>query len=854
MPLPTTQLVTGTFQPTNAGAGDPFPAPAPVPSGGSALSVFNRTNPNGDWRLFVVDDLGADVGTISGGWQITITILNQFENPAPVTLPDSGTANPYPSSITVSGLSGKVVKVQVKINNFSHNLSDDVDLLLVAPNGRSVILMSDVGGSSFVSNLSLTFDDAAANSLPDNVPFVSGTYKPTDFELGDFFPAPAPATPPTGRTLAAFNGIEPNGVWSLFAIDDLGGNAGSIANGWTIIVDSSATAITIPTVGTADPYPSEVTVAGLQGTITRVVVALTNFGHASPDDADILLVAPNGRRIVLMSDVGGNTEVGSVSLTFDDTATNSLPDNAPLVSGTYKPTDFETGDTFPAPAPTGAPTGTTLNAFYGSVPNGIWKLFVVDDNGNNFGSLGGWSLNIQSSVNACDFNLSPTVQAFPITGGNGSFNINMPNGCSWTASTNSGFVNITSSTSGDGNGTVGFTVAPNMGGGRSGSINVSNGILTQTFQVQQPSGCPFALNQTSVSFSSSGGNGNVGVTASQICSWLATTNANWIQITSAQQNGDGTASFTVQPNTNSSSRSATVIVGARLFTVNQAGASGRRFDFDGDAKADVSLFRPSSGVWWILPSNQPTTFIAAQFGISTDKLTPADFDGDRKTDLAVYRNGVWYVLQSQSNTVRIESWGLANDTPVPGDYDGDSRADLAVYRPSETTWHIRRSSDSLWQTATFGNATDLPVPADYDGDGRTDFALYRPGATVGAQSFWAILQSSNGASSLQQFGSGGDFAVPADYDGDGRDNIAVFRASNGTWYTSLNPATNYGAKLWGTAGDVPVAADFNGDGRADYAVFRQGVWYILHSGIETIRTESWGVTSDKPILSVYIAQ
>src|SRR5215831_2805814 len=116
---------------------------------------------------------------------------------------------------------------------------------------------------------------------------------------------------------------------------------------------------------------------------------------------------------------------------------------------------------------------------------------------------------------------------------------------------------------------------------------------------------------------------------------------------------------------------------------------------------------------------------------------PVDFDGDGKSDLTIYRDGVWFVLRS-SNEGGIEiTWGGAlQDVPVPGDYDGDGKTDQAVYR--DGVWWILRSSDGGGRAITWGGAPeDLPVPGDYDGDGKTDQAVYRDGV-------WYILRSSDG--------------------------------------------------------------------------------------------------------------
>lgn len=135
-----------------------------------------------------------------------------------------------------------------------------------------------------------------------------------------------------------------------------------------------------------------------------------------------------------------------------------------------------------------------------------------------------------------------------------------------------------------------------------------------------------------------------------------------------------------------------------------------------------------------------------------------DFDGDGTSDSAVFRpsTGVWFRLNSGSNTIDQEQFGLAGDIPVDGDFDGDSRADLAVFRPSNGEWYFKRSSNGSVLGAQFGQNGDKPAVGDYDKDGKSDIALWRP-----SNGNYFILRSSSNFSAFNAypFGTNGDIPV-----------------------------------------------------------------------------------------------
>jgi glucose/arabinose dehydrogenase len=263
----------------------------------------------------------------------------------------------------------------------------------------------------------------------------------------------------------------------------------------------------------------------------------------------------------------------------------------------------------------------------------------------------------------------------------------------------------------------------------------------------------------------------------------------------------------------------------KIFVISGAAPTA---DFDGDAKSDIAVYR--SETWFIQRSSDNGQTLVG-WGAASDVPVLMDNDGDGKIDQAVFRNGAWFILKSTGGS-QVVGWGTAGDVPVPADYDGDGKTDVAVFRNG--AWFILKSTGGS-QVVGWGTAGDVLVPADYDGDGKTDVAVFRNGA-------WFILRSMGG-NQLVGWGMAGDVPVPADYDGDGKADVAVFR--NGAWFILRSTGGNQ-VVGWGTAGDVPVPADYDGDGKADVAVFRNGAWFILKStgGSQVV---GWGTAGDVPL-------
>ena len=277
------------------------------------------------------------------------------------------------------------------------------------------------------------------------------------------------------------------------------------------------------------------------------------------------------------------------------------------------------------------------------------------------------------------------------------------------------------------------------------------------------------------------------------------------------------------------------------------------FDFDGDGKADISIFRPNPGEWWYSRSTDGQV-IAGAFGTSTDIPTPGDFTGDGKTDIAFFRpsTGQWFILRSEDNSFFAFPFGSNGDIPMPADFDGDGKTDAAVFRPSTATWFILPSAGGATIISQFGINGDQPVAADYDGDGKADIGVYR---TNGAAKEWWVQRSTAGLFATT-FGTTGDMAVPGDYTGDGKADIAVFRPSSGTWFVLRSEDNSFFSFPFGQNGDVPVPADYDGDHKFDAAVFRPSstTWFVNRSGGLGTLIQNFGNSTDVPAPSAFVRQ
>ncbi len=316
-----------------------------------------------------------------------------------------------------------------------------------------------------------------------------------------------------------------------------------------------------------------------------------------------------------------------------------------------------------------------------------------------------------------------------------------------------------------------------------------------------------------------------------------------------------------------------------VHTVNNSGGEIRgqitvakpRFDTDGDGDSDYGIIRPGAGggagqATWYTSLNQGTATDPStvnQWGLNSDTATPADFDGDGKTDIAFWRQSGtpgFFILRSSSGTLQQINFGLPGDDPtIVGDYSGDGKADAAIYRPGATAgaqsffWTIPTSGPlaNTQVVQPWGLGSDLASAGDFDGDGRADLCVTRNFS--GANVF--IVYTASGNVSYTPFGlagASGDAIVPGDYDGDGKTDFAVTRIEGGqiVWYYRPSGGGTDTRVPWGAlaTGDIEAQGDYDGDGKTDIAIWRSSgnsTFYVVASS-GGFRFQRWGLSSDFP--------
>lgn len=281
-------------------------------------------------------------------------------------------------------------------------------------------------------------------------------------------------------------------------------------------------------------------------------------------------------------------------------------------------------------------------------------------------------------------------------------------------------------------------------------------------------------------------------------------------------------------------------------------ANGAYNDFDGDGRTDLTVYRTSNRTFYAQPSLSGG-LIEKQIGQQGDSVSlTVDFDGDAKSDFstAAY-NGqfIWRIFKSSTNNLEQIEWGNSTlgDFFAAADYDGDGAFDVAVYRGG--AWYIIESSTGNFRYEYFGQSGDIPAPNDFDKDGKADLAVAR---SENGQRVWYVRRSSDNQFYGVNWGLSSDafFTGRSDWDGDGAADISVIRNESGQriFYILRSSDQQLQVIRWGLSSDVVKLGDYDGDGKTDAAVTRaisgQRVFFIMQSSNNQPRYETFGLQGD----------
>ena len=781
----------------------------------------------------------------------TPVVINDLSNPQPPQTPPAP-AFRYPSPIQVPD-AWQISGVSVRLLGLNHTNPDDLDFLLVGPGGENVVIMSDVGGSTPFAG-DLTLDDVAAESLPDDDLLTGGFFKPTNIGGGDIFrDAPVPAG---GSDLSIFNGTLTDGIWSLYAVDDLGTNVGSLAGGWeitfTVCPAESPTPTPTPS-STPTPFTVSCSPSGQLDSTFGVDGRVTTPVLGALDEANSVAIQSDGKIVAAGRSQEGQHEYFALARYSADGSLDASFGGDGTVA-----TSFLGGDTA-AFSVAIQPDGKIVAAGEMSDPANFnrqqFALVRYNANGSRDTSFGGGDGKVTSNLSG---SVSDRAQSVVV----------QPDGKIVVAGRS-------------------YENGPSVGVIR----YLADGSLDTSFSDDGKVTTPGVDEGNSVALQSDGKIVVAGLHNTGTSDDFALVRYNTDGSLDTSFDGDGIVTTPVLASTDEAKSIAIQADGKIVAAGSSYNGSNRDFavvryntdgsldtTFDGDGKVTTAVLASWDDGYSVAiqadgrivmagASLNGSNYDFALVRYNADGSLDTTFDGDGKLTTPIGNNHDYAFSVAIQPDGRIVAAGSSNlgtifsgddfalvrygepcrTASVLFDYDADGRTDISVFRPSDATWYLDGSSEGFY-AAQFGVGTDRLVPADYDGDGRTDIAVYRPSTGV-----WYIVNSSTGAVSINVFGVEEDLPAPADYDGDGKADVSVFRPSTGTWYRQNSSDGSFFAVQFGTSGDKPSFGDYDGDGRADVGVYRPstGTWYILRSSDGEFVGEQFGVETDKIVPADY---